>query len=153
MARVLHPAMVMAPLNDNVTECRDGGNQNNYKVARGMAMRAADLKLRCYAERDPDGSWFAICIDLNLYARADSLRAAKRELHTIIGEYVREAFGEDREHFHALMFHRKAPLSFVLKYYAIYFACKVLPKVLPRKRGDNHHRHFPYDDNLPVVPC
>jgi hypothetical protein len=135
-----------------VTDAHPEACERPYKSDEGMTMRAADLKLRCYAERDSDGSWFAICIDLNLYARSDSLKAVKKELHSIIREYVREAFGPDRKHFQMLM-RRRAPLSFVLKYHYIVFLCN-LDKRLPKRRaGTQGHTHLPYDDTLPVVPA
>jgi len=71
--------------------------------------------LRCYSERDADGTWFATCIDLNLYARADTPEEAQAKLHLIIADHMESVFAlpvEEREH---LIF-RPAPLSFRLRY-------------------------------------
>ncbi len=44
------------------------------------------LHLRCYAERDDDGSWFALCLDLNLYARSDTAKEVTNKLHEIVAD-------------------------------------------------------------------
>jgi len=110
-------------------------------------MRIEDLRLRCYVERDPDGSWFAVCIDLNLYARAASLRDAKHELSSIIAEYVREALTVDKAHADDLL-PRRAPLQFVMKFYFI----KLCNRFLGGRNGKQSHP-IPYNDILPVVPA
>ena len=71
--------------------------------------------LRCYAERDSDGTWFAMCLDLNLYVRADSDGEAQQQLHQIIVDHlnaVREMPTEDR----GGLVPRPAPLRFRLRY-------------------------------------
>lgn len=86
-----------------------------------MAMlKPEQLRLRCYAELDHDGTWFVMCIDLNLYARADSYHDARKKLHAIIVEYIQEALTVDSQHIADLV-PRRAPVSFVLRYYWIKF--------------------------------
>jgi hypothetical protein len=136
---------------NNVTDAQAKKPKDAYKKNQGASMRTIQLRLRCYAERDPDGSWFAICIDLNLYARAGSFKSAQKQLSVIISEYVREAFGQDREHFGQLMF-RRAPLSFVLKYHWG-LLCNRLFHRKPPKPGPDNHRCLPYDDTLPLQPA
>lgn len=110
-------------------------------------MRIEDLRLRCYLEQDRDGSWFAMCIDLNLYSRAGSANEAKRHLTEIISEYVREALTIDKAHVTDLL-PRRAPLPFVLKFYAIMLRCKIFG----RSNGPPRYPK-PYEDVLPVVPA
>jgi len=77
-------------------------------------MKLSELKLRCYAELD-DGSWFAICLPLNLYARGDSFEEARDKLHDLIAHYVREALTVHAEHISDLV-PRRAPMYFWLRY-------------------------------------
>lgn len=113
-------------------------------------MRAGQLVLRCFAEKDRDGSWFAMCIDLNLYARAGSEDEVRKQLTQIIVEYVHEAVTDDKEHVHELML-RRAPLNFVLRYYFIKLWCFFFGR--DKHDGGSDHRHIPYDDVLPLVPA
>lgn len=110
-------------------------------------MKPSDLVLRCYVEREQDGSWFAICLDLNLATQADTARQAKQKLHTQIEQYVREAMTVDLPYLEQLI-PRKAPLGFFVKYYLIKAVCAI--------RGMN--RHSPsakriFKEHLPVVPA
>jgi len=105
-------------------------------------MRPNDLVLRGYIERDSDGSWFAICLELNLYARAGSAGEAREKLVKFIHDYVFSAVTKDKEHLRDLI-PRRAPLPFWLKYYCyrLAFWCgKHLKKVL-------------FVEPLPVVPA
>lgn len=78
-------------------------------------MKPKQLKLRCYAEKQANQNWFAICVDLNLCAEGDSFHEARKKLLDIIYDYAEEACTIDKEHFSDLI-PRKAPLNFVLKY-------------------------------------
>lgn len=79
-------------------------------------MRAKDMILRCYGERDGD-RWVAVCVDLCLAAQADTFDEARAKLHAQIGEYVYDALaGEDRTYASDLLA-RKSPLSIRAKYY------------------------------------
>ncbi len=81
-------------------------------------MKPNDLILRCYAEQEKDGSWFSICIDLNLAVQGDSVKEVKEKMHTVIHDYIDEALTEDVEYIGDLL-PRRAPMSFILKYYVI----------------------------------
>lgn len=79
-------------------------------------MRAKDIILRCYGERDGD-LWVAVCVDLCLAAQGATFDEARSRLHSQIGEYVYDALaGEDRAHASELL-SRKSPLSIRAKYY------------------------------------
>lgn len=80
-----------------------------------MRNRNGVLHVRCYARRQKDGSWFAICLDLNLCVDAGSFAEAKRRLHEVTLEYLVEAYGADRKHLGQLV-PRRAPLYFWLEY-------------------------------------
>lgn len=71
---------------------------------------------RCYAERDSDGTWFAMCLDLNLYARGESLREVRESLDRVVRQYVSEAYGKDRAYLSDLV-PRRAPMYFFARYY------------------------------------
>jgi predicted RNase H-like HicB family nuclease len=83
-----------------------------------MGMKVTDLVLRCYAEPEKDGEWFAICIDLNLYARGDSLEEAKTKLHQVIKGYLTDAVTVDSEYAASLIY-RKAPFYFRARYHLL----------------------------------
>jgi len=76
--------------------------------------------LRCYAERDADGTWFAMCLDLNLYARADSPREAQQQLHDAIVAHL-EAANEMAPEDKRDLVPRPAPLRFRLRYAYLLF--------------------------------
>ncbi len=83
-------------------------------------MKPKNLILRCYAEKEADGSFFAICVDLNLAAQAESYSAVRAKLHDQIHDYLEDALGDDKEYIGDLL-PRRAPLYFWVKYYAIAF--------------------------------
>ena len=110
-----------------------------------LTMKAKELILRCYAEPDEDGSWFAICIDLNLYARGDSFDQAKIKLNGIIHEYVVEAFTVDANYFSDLI-PRRAPLFFRVRYRTIEFLVSCI--------GAAHWlKSRLFESHLPLVPA
>lgn len=82
-------------------------------------MKLDDLVLRCYAEREEDGSWFAICLYLNIYARGNSAEEVKARLRSFVREYLKEAVTKDREHFSDLV-PRRAPAYFWARYFRIW---------------------------------
>lgn len=107
-------------------------------------MKLSQLKLRCYAEFD-EGSWFAICLPLNVYARGDTFEEARAKLHSLISQYVREALTVHSEHIGDLV-PRRAPLHFWLRY------------TLARCWHIFHNAHAAmqrreFDMLLPVVPA
>jgi hypothetical protein len=81
-------------------------------------MKPIDLKLRCYAEQEENTTWFAICIDLNLAAQADTFEEVRAKLHTMVRDYVMEALTVDAQHIEDLI-PRKAPWPFLLRYYRL----------------------------------
>ena len=106
-------------------------------------MKLSDLVLRCYGEREDDGSWFAICLDLNIYARGKSAEEVKARLRTFIGEYLTEAVTKDREHFSDLV-PRSAPFFFWWRYFRIWCYIKA-----HKTARDLMKFKLP----LPMVPC
>lgn len=79
------------------------------------SLKPRNLILRCFAEQDQDETWFVICLDLNLYARADTLQEAKYKLNRLISCYLNEAVVKDAEYIGDLI-PRRAPLHFWLRY-------------------------------------
>lgn len=82
-------------------------------------MKLSDLTLRCFAEHEADGSWFALCLSLNLYARGDTFEEARGKLHKEIVGYLKEAVTKDAEHFGDLV-PRRAPVFFWWRYFRIW---------------------------------
>lgn len=78
-------------------------------------MGIRDGVLRGYVERDGD-SYFAICLDLNIYARGESADEAVDLCQQLTQEYFDEAIGEDRVHFSDLV-PRRAPFYFWARYF------------------------------------
>lgn len=110
-------------------------------------MKTSDLILRCYLERESDGSWFAICLDLNITSQADSAKEAKDKLHTNIAKYVREALTVDKDYLEDLL-PRRAPLYFFIRYYAL--------KSIFMLRGISRQKRQAkriFNEHLPVVPA
>lgn len=108
-------------------------------------MKTSDLIVRCYAEQEKDGTWFAMCIDLNLYACGDSDSEAKRKLHGFIRNYVNEALTVDSEYIESLI-PRPAPIGFRIKYHMISLIC--LFRLMARTCTSNK-----FKEHLPVVPA
>lgn len=106
-------------------------------------MRAPDLVLRCYAEKQ-EHDWVAVCLDLNLAAQGESFREVRHKLSDMICEYVNDAVvGQDKE-FAPQLLKRRAPLYFWLKYYRIYFQSGMV------KVGNNFRKLF--SETLPLTP-
>lgn len=104
--------------------------------------------LRCYAEKDADGTWFAMCLDLNLYARADSFQEARDELHQIIVNHVTRVLQlPEDERVHLLS--RPAPLPFRLRYAYLMLRAMFGALFHPRPpSGGSSFRKF--DDAIPA---
>lgn len=109
-------------------------------------MAKPEIRLRCYAQRDEDGSWFAICLDLNLYARDESFERVRAKLDRFMREYMAEALGPDRDHL-ADLYPRRAPLRFWLRYGAV-----ALRDLIVRRRDDDHcdGGAVPFSEHLPL---
>jgi len=108
-------------------------------------MRPIDLKLRCYVQQEPDYSWFAVCIDLNLVAQGDTLEEARHKLHAIIGDFLLEAFTKDEQYFNDLV-PRKAPIAFLLRYYWLSLLAKLSKTI--RHTATPHL----FTEHLPLIP-
>lgn len=80
-------------------------------------MKTNELILRCYSEQE-QGSWVAVCVDLNLAAQAESQALAKHKLESMIQSYVTEALTTDLEYAEQLLT-RKAPWPMWIRYYTI----------------------------------
>jgi predicted RNase H-like HicB family nuclease len=106
-------------------------------------MKPSNLVLRGFAERDEDGSWFAICLELNLYARGDSFEEAKDKLQRLIRTYLSEAVNEDADYVDDLV-PRRAPLYFWLRYATIWCLSR-----LHQARQQGRRFKIP----LPMVPA
>lgn len=73
-----------------------------------------------------------MCLDLNLYARGDSLDEARQKLHGFIYHYVESALTKDRE-YAADLLPRRAPFGFWAQYYcfgALLWFSKQVAKIL-----------------------
>ena len=115
-----------------------------------MAKRAIhpqDLVIRCYAEQEPNGSWFAVCIDLNLVAQGDTREAVKARLNAIVLDYIVSVL---RDHTDApYLLKRRAPLAFVLRYHWIAFQVRLAHRI----HRELEKRSERYDQVMPMVPA
>lgn len=103
-------------------------------------MDIKQLLLRCYAEKLKDGSWVAICIDLDLVAQADTPEHSRIKLHAMIEDYMVSALTEDKDYIEDLI-PRMSPLTYRLKYHWF----KLLSKL---DHIDRNHKFF--REALPV---
>ncbi len=106
-------------------------------------MKINDLVLRCYAEQEKDSTWFAICLDLNLYARGDSYEEARTKLNKLAICYLREAIEKDSEYFEDLV-PRRAPIGFWTRY-----MCAKMMSLIAHRLPSKHEFTMP----LPLVPA
>lgn len=112
--------------------------------SKNVPFPVGSLKLRCYAEKDKDGTWFTACLELCLAAQADTFEEAKKKLHEMIHDYVLEALTIDREYINDLI-PRKSPWHFFVKYYFYSFLSKVL-----KFKNNFSKSHKLYYDALPL---
>jgi len=87
-------------------------------------MNPFNLKLRGFSQKEPDGSWLAVCIDLNLVAQGDSQKESREKLHNMISGYLEEALTEDEKYFDDLV-PRKSPFICLVRYYWIALLSKI----------------------------
>jgi hypothetical protein len=106
-------------------------------------MKTQNLKLRCYAAREKDGSWYAVCLDLCLFAQGDSFDEVRKKLHAMIKNYITEALTTDRDYIDSLI-PRRAPLSSFVYYYYLKFLNKI----------DHHKDNFRkiFFEAMPLCP-
>lgn len=79
-------------------------------------MNIDDFTLRCYASKEQDGSWYAICLNLNIFVQADTCEQAREKLHSAIMDYIKVAVEDHGQHLKDLI-PRRAPLYFYFIYY------------------------------------
>lgn len=130
----------------------EGHDKVEEKVMAKKAMSPADFVIRCYVEQEPDGSWFAMCIDLNLCAQAGTIKEAKSNLDAIVHDYLVDAFTQYRGHPELLT--RRTPLSFVLRYHVIALQCAVAlwrERQFQQQKHDYHHER--YRQTVPMIPA
>jgi len=111
-------------------------------AAQFNPMKLKELVLRCFAEREADGSWFAMCLELNLYSRGGSFEEDRKNLHSAISSYLRDAVTKDREYI-ADLIPRPAPLYFWLRYLFIWCCVKFRDATAFRK----------FNEAMPLVPA
>ena len=88
-------------------------------------MRTEKLFLRCYAKQIANDQWYAMCIDLNIDAEAETLPAVKSSLEDALFGYVETVTDTDnRLSFEALLC-RPASLSHRLFYYFTKYVTKI----------------------------
>jgi len=106
-----------------------------------------EIVLKCLLERDKADSWFAICLDLNVYARASSRDQARARLKEEIEHYLSEAYTKDQDHFADLVW-RRAPVRFWFSYYVAGIKEKFFGPRAPRRSGISG-----YHATVPLVPA
>jgi len=116
-------------------------------------MNPINMTVRCMAWEER-GLWVAACIDLTLAVQADTLPAARRQLHEQIAQYVNEAVSVDAAHADALLA-RRAPLLDRLRY-AFWRMVSQRPRLrrtvkrLIDRAGLVIHHHLAYSEPLPL---
>jgi hypothetical protein len=76
----------------------------------------AERYLRCFANRDKDGGWQAVCIDLDIAAQGRSLHEVRKMLSRSISMYLDEVGKEDAATRQQLL-RRQAPWSVRARYH------------------------------------
>jgi hypothetical protein len=111
-------------------------------------MRPQQLILRGYTVPDGD-SYFSICLDLNIYARGDTVEQATERLFAFVREYLNEALTDDKEHAVDLI-PRRAPLYFWLRYRLLQLEYQIW-KLRHKNGDDRRNRGGPFERPLPVL--
>lgn len=88
-------------------------------------MRTYELFLRCYAKQDRQGRWYAICLDLNLDAEADTIEAVKKSLEGAISGYAETALETDSMDTLEHLLYRPASWHHFVVYYGLKTAFSV----------------------------
>jgi len=96
-------------------------------------------------EKQPDGSWFAICLDLTVHAHGDNQELARENLRGRIHQYVYDALTEDADYIGDLI-PRRAPLYFWARYYWYAFLYRCMHIV-------SNDQTKLFNDHLPLVPA
>jgi len=85
----------------------------------GKEITPGELVLRCYGHRQHDGSWYGVCLDLNLAVQADSVESLRRKLRDVIADYIETVLDTKDTGSVPALLTRRAPLSDWLTYYFI----------------------------------
>ena len=80
-------------------------------------MRTEQLFLRCYAKQMTNGQWYAMCIDLNIDAEAETLPAVKSSLEDALFGYLETVTDTDNRSSFETLLCRPASFSHRLFYY------------------------------------
>jgi len=111
-------------------------------------MHANQLLLRCYAKRTNEGKWYAMCIDLNVDAEADSIPDVKISLERAIIGYLETVIdADDRSSLETLLYR---PSSWPHRLF--YGIAKCSNKI----RGVVNARWFVFHEPIPIrlaLPC
>jgi len=114
-------------------------------------VKPEEIILRCYAEKQGESEWFAICVDLNIYARAASYNEARKMLAGFLKEYIKEALTDDREYADQLL-HRSAPAYFWWKYYTIRARVMIAHWLNRFFHAARHFSALPFTEPVPMRP-
>ena len=88
-------------------------------------MRTGQLFLRCYAKELRAGQWYAMCIDLNIDAEAETLQAVKHSLEDAIFGYLETVTDTDNRSSFEILLRRPASLSHQLFYYFTKYVTRI----------------------------
>ncbi len=98
------------------------GNRSHAKPK--MSLKPAHLIVRCFAEQEKDGSWFAMCLELNLELKDDSFSDARVGLQESIHDHLTNTLSGNTEYSRDLL-KRAAPIPYWFRYYWIFLKTKL----------------------------
>jgi len=82
-------------------------------------IRPDKLILRCYGRRLKKGSYYGVCIDLNLAVEAESQEKLKKKMCDVINSYLETVLDTDDKNSIPQLLYRRAPIQDWLRYYYI----------------------------------
>jgi len=83
------------------------------------SLRPENLVLRCYGYRKKDGTWYGLCLDLNIAAEAGNRDELVKKIGDMIKSYLVTVFDTDDKGSIPHLLKRKAPISDWLHYYIL----------------------------------
>ena len=110
-------------------------------------MKPIEVMLRGYVVPD-GGSYFAICLELNIYARGETYEEAAENCFRYICEYVEEALTDDAEHAGNLL-RRRAPMKFWLRYWYV----RLMYRIFPENGDTDSKQGGIFKRPLPLLPA
>ena len=81
-------------------------------------MKPKDLILRCYGQKR-GGTWYGVCLELNIAAEADSLNELKNKINSMILSYIEAACDTEDKPSIPFLLRRRAPITDWCRYYFI----------------------------------